>query len=157
MPLDAAYAGRTYPPTPPYEVAREKIRDFATAVGARDPVHHDVEAARAAGHPDVVAPPTFAVIVAFKGLDTIVADAELGLDYSRVVHGDQRFAYSRPIHAGDRLTATATIETVRSVAGNDILTVRCDLATDDGEPVATATSTLVSRAPQPDSATATAP
>jgi acyl dehydratase len=85
------------------------------------------------------------VIVAFRGLDTIVEDPDLGLDYSRVVHGDQRFSYRRPLRAGDRVTATAVVETVRSVGGNDILGVRCDLATEDGEPVGSAWSTLVAR------------
>jgi acyl dehydratase len=145
MPLDASFAGRTYLPTAPYEVGREKIREFADAIGDPDPAYRDPEAARALGHPDVVAPPTFAVIVAFRGLDTIVEDPELGLDYSRVVHGDQRFSYHRPLRAGDRVTATAVVETVRSVGGNDILGVRCDLATEDGEPVGSAWSTLVAR------------
>jgi acyl dehydratase len=145
MPLDASFAGRTYPPTAPYEVGREKIREFADAIGDPDPAYRDPEAAQALGHPDVVAPPTFAVIVAFRGLDTIVEDPDLGLDYSRVVHGDQRFSYRRPLRAGDRVTATAVVETVRSVGGNDILGVRCDLATEDGEPVGSAWSTLVAR------------
>ena len=148
MPLDASYAGRTYPPTTPYEVGREKVREFATALGDTDPVHSDVHAARAAGHPDVVAPLTFAIIVAFRGLDAIVTDPALGLDYSRVVHGEQRFRYTRPVRAGDRLTATATIESVKSAAGNDVLGVRCELATEAGESVGTAWSTLVSRAPE---------
>ena len=145
MPLDASFAGRTYPPTAPYEVCREKVREFADAIGDPDPAYRDPGAARTLGHPDVVAPPTFAVIVAFRGLDTIIGDPDLGLDYSRVVHGDQRFSYRRPLRAGDRVTATAVVETVRSVGGNDILVVRCDLATEDGEPVGSAWSTLVAR------------
>jgi acyl dehydratase len=145
MPLDASFAGRTYPPTAPYEVCREKIREFADAIGDQDPAYRDPEAARTLGHPDVVAPPTFAVIVAFRGLDTIIGDPDLGLDYSRVVHGDQRFSYQRPLRAGDRVTATAVVETVRSVGGNDILGVRCDLATEDGEAIGSAWSTLVAR------------
>ncbi|HEU4492140.1 MAG TPA: MaoC family dehydratase N-terminal domain-containing protein [Jiangellales bacterium] len=145
MPLDASFAGRTYPPTAPYEVCREKIREFADAIGDPDPAYRDPEAARTLGHPDVVAPPTFAVIVAFRGLDTIIGDPDLGLDYSRVVHGDQRFSYRRPLRAGDRVTATAVVETVRSLGGNDILGVRCDLATEDGEAVGSAWSTLVAR------------
>ena len=145
MPLDASFAGRTYPPTAPYEVCREKIREFADAIGDPDPAYRDPEAARPLGHPDVVAPPTFAVIVAFRGLDTIIGDPDLGLDYSRVVHGDQRFSYRRPLRAGDRVTATAVVETVRSLGGNDILGVRCDLATEDGDAVGSAWSTLVAR------------
>ena len=146
MPLDPSYAGRTYPPSEPYEVCREKLREFARAVGDTDVASRDPEAARALGFPDIVAPPTFAAVVAFRGLDVITSDPELGLDYRRVLHRDQAFRYVRPVFAGDRLTATATIETVKSMRGNDLLTVRCDLATTDGEPVGTVTSTLVSRA-----------
>ncbi len=150
MALDPSYVGRRYPATPAYEVAREKIREFADAIGEPSPACRDADAARALGHPDVVAPPTFAVIAAFRGLDAIIADPELGLDYSRVVHGDQRFSYARPVHAGDRLHTIATIDAIRSAAGNDILSVRCELATDEGEPVLSATSTLVARAPEAD-------
>ena len=69
----------------------------------------------------------------------------LALDYGRVVHGEQKFVATRPIRAGDRLVATTTIDAARTVAGNDLLTARVDLATEDGEPVCTATSMLVSR------------
>jgi acyl dehydratase len=75
----------------------------------------------------------------------VLQDPDVSLDYSRVVHGEQKFAHHRPIRAGDRLVATTTIETVRSVAGNDLLTTRVDLTTEDGEPVCTATSMLVAR------------
>ena len=92
MPLDQSFIGRTYPPTAPYQVGREKIREFATAIGAGDPVHHDVEAAKAAGYPDVVAPPTWPIVITMAALKQIVMDPALGVDYSRVVHGDQRFS-----------------------------------------------------------------
>ena len=79
-------------------------------------------------------------------------DPELGLDYSRVVHGEQRFAYSRPIVAGDALVATATIEAIRAVAGNDILTTRVDLTTEAGAHVVTTTTVIVARGTAEESA-----
>ena len=145
MALDRALVGRSYPPSAVYEVGREKIAEFAAAVGASDPVHTDPAAARAAGHPDVVAPPTFAIVVSLEAAMAVLGDPDVALDYSRVVHGEQRFAHSRPIRAGDRLVATTTIDAARTVAGNDLLTARVDLTTEDGEAVCTSTSMLVAR------------
>ena len=145
MALDLELVGRSYPPSAVYEVGRAKIAEFATAIGADDPVHRDVEAARAAGHPDVVAPPTFAIVVSLEAAFVVLGDPDVSLDYSRVVHGEQKFVHHRPIRAGDRLVATTTIDSVRNVAGNDLLTTRVDLATEDGEAVCTATSMLVGR------------
>ena len=145
MALDQSFVGRKYPPTPPYEVGREKIREFADAIGDANPAYRDVEAARALGYPDVIAPPTFPVVLSMRAGAQVVGDPELGLDYSRVVHGEQRFVYTRPVRAGDRLTVTVSVESIRSAAGNDLLTTRGDVATVDGEPVLTAYSTLVAR------------
>jgi acyl dehydratase len=145
MALDLELVGRSYPPSAVYEVGRAKIAEFAKAIGADDPVHRDVEAARAAGHPDVIAPPTFAIVVSLEAAFVVLGDPDVSLDYSRVVHGEQKFAHHRPIRAGDRLVATTTIDAIRSVAGNDLLTTRVDLATEDGEAVCTATSMLVAR------------
>ncbi|MEU2897043.1 FAS1-like dehydratase domain-containing protein [Streptomyces sp. NPDC001273] len=146
MALDQSFVGRSYPPTEPYEVGREKIREFAEAVGDANPAYTDVEAAKALGHPDVIAPPTFVFAISFKAAGLVVADPQLGLDYSRVVHGDQKFAYSRPVRAGDRLTVTSTIETVRSMAGNEVLDIRGEVHDQDGEHVVTAWTKLVARA-----------
>jgi acyl dehydratase len=145
MALDPALVGRGYPPSAVYEVGREKIAEFAAAIGAQDPVHRDPAAARAAGHLDVIAPPTFAIVLTLSAAGVVVEDPDVALDYSRVVHGEQRFTHHRPIRAGDRLVATPTIEAVRSVAGNDLLTTRVDVATEDGEPVCSASSMLVAR------------
>jgi acyl dehydratase len=146
MPLDPSFTGRTYPPTPAYLVGRERIREFAAAIGDQNPAYTDVDAARALGHPDLVAPPTFAIVLALPAANQVVLDPALGLDYTRVVHGDQRFVMTRPIHAGDELTVVATVERIRSVAGNDIVTTRGEIATTSGDPVATTYSTLVARA-----------
>src|SRR5689334_22615425 len=124
MALDQSFVGRTYPPTAPYEVGREKIREFAEAVGDPNPVYTDPEAAKALGHPDVVAPPTFPFVITYKASGQVVLDPELGLDYSRVVHGDQKFTYTRPVRAGDRLSVTVTIDGIKSLAGNDLIDVR---------------------------------
>jgi len=145
MPIDPSYAGRTYPPTPPYEVGVEKIREFAKALGDPNPAYRDRSAAQALGHRDVIAPPTFPFVLTYRASRALIDDPELGIDYSRVVHGDQRFAHHRPITAGDSLTVTVTLETVRSTAGLDMLTSRSEVATVEGEAVASAWSTLVVR------------
>src|SRR3954466_8801968 len=119
MALDRKLVGRSYPPSAVYEVGRAKIAEFATAIGEDDPVHRDALLARAAGHPDVIAPPTFAIVVSIEAARVELQDPDVSLDYSRVVHGEQKFAHHRPVRAGDRLVATTKIETVRRVAGND--------------------------------------
>ncbi|WP_225847942.1 MaoC family dehydratase N-terminal domain-containing protein [Streptomyces sp. HPF1205] len=146
MALDQSFVGRNYPPTAPYEVGREKIREFAEAIGDGNPAYTDPDAAKALGHPDVIAPPTFAFTITYKAAGQVIQDPELGLDYSRVVHGDQRFAYTRPVRAGDRLTVTSTIEGIKSMAGNDILDVRGEVHDETGEHVVTAWTKLVARA-----------
>jgi acyl dehydratase len=148
MALDQSFVGRTYPPTAPYEVGREKIREFAEAVGDPNPVYTDQEAAKALGHPDVIAPPTFPFLITYKAAGQVILDPELGLDFSRVVHGDQKFAYTRPVRAGDRLSVTVTIEAVKSLAGNDVIDVRGDVHDESGEPVVSTLMKLVSRAPE---------
>ncbi|HWG99945.1 MAG TPA: MaoC family dehydratase N-terminal domain-containing protein [Pilimelia sp.] len=145
MPLNPSFVGRTYPPSAPYRVCREKIREFAAAIGAADPAHHEPDAARALGYPDVVAPVTFPVVFTWPATRTLVDDPELGLDFSRVVHGDQRFDYRRPVVAGDELVCTNTIEQISSRAGNDMITVRTDVATTGDEPVVSAWAMLVVR------------
>jgi acyl dehydratase len=145
MPLDASFVGRVYPPTDAYEVGREKIREFADAIGDPNPAYRDREAAKSIGHPDVIAPPTFAIVVTIRASRQVIADPELGLDYSRVVHGEQRFVHARPIRAGDSLTTVVSVEDIRSAAGNDIISTKSDVSTVDGEPVVTAYATLVVR------------
>jgi acyl dehydratase len=145
MPLDESFVGRVYPPTDPYEVGREKIREFADAIGDPAPVYRDRGAAQALGHADVIAPPTFAIVLTMLASRQVVADPDLGIDYSRVVHGEQRFVQTRPIRAGDALTTVVSVEDVRSAAGNDLISTKSAVSTLDGEPVVTAYSTLVVR------------
>ncbi|MFI8457353.1 MaoC family dehydratase N-terminal domain-containing protein [Kitasatospora sp. NPDC085464] len=146
MALDPSFIGRSYPPTEPYEVGREKIREFAIAIGDANPAYTDAEAAKALGHPDVIAPPTFPFVVTYRAAGQVVEDPELGLDFTRVVHGDQKFAYTRPVRAGDRLSVAVTIDNIKSLAGNDVLTVRGEVTDATGEHVVTSVMTLVARA-----------
>lgn len=145
MPVNAELAGRSYPAAPPYLVGREKVREFARAVLATSPLNLDPEAARAAGYPDVVAPPSFAVVVQEHTLAQLLADPDAGIDFTRVVHGDQRFSFTRPIVAGDELTGTLTVTSVKSLGGHSMVTAQTSIVGADGEHVVTAISSLVVR------------
>jgi acyl dehydratase len=145
MPLERSFIGRVYPPSEPYAVGRERIREFALAIGANDPAFLDPNAAARLGHPDVIAPPTFAILITNEVAQPLLQDPALGLDFSHVVHGDQRFAYTRPIRAGDRIVCVVTVEDILSRTGLDFLSTRTDLSTEAGEPVVSAWSRLVVR------------
>jgi len=145
MALNPEFIGRTYPAGPTYVVGREKIREFARAIGDTNPVFHDPAVAQSLGYSDVIAPPTFAIVVSLEAANAALFDPELGLDFARVVHGEQTFSYARPICAGDELVVTTVIENIRSMAGNDMITTKGTITTVAGELVATATSMLVSR------------
>jgi len=146
MPLPADLAGTAYPETEPYLVGRETVRTFARAVGSTDPLSLDPGAARGAGYADVVAPPTFAVVVQERTLAQLLGDERIGFDLSQVVHGEQRFVSSRPIVAGDLLTARMTVTSVKSLGGTAMITAESEMRDADGEHVVTAVSTLVVRA-----------
>jgi len=145
MPVNADFVGRSYPPSGPYAVSAEAIAAFAAAVGSTDPVHSSAEAARAAGYAGVIAPPTFAVTIAQQCDAVFVQDPEAGIDYSRVVHGEQRFVHHRPITAGDEVLGTLTVDSVRAAGGHAMVTTRTELATSAGEALCTSTSTIVIR------------
>jgi len=143
--LNTDFVGRVYGPGEPYEVSRVKIADFADAIGEPSELCRDAEAARRAGYPDVIAPPTFAVVLSMASARQANDDPGLGLDYSMVVHGEQSFAHSRPLHAGDLVTATTTIESIKAVGAVSMMVTSTDLSTIGGEHVCTARSTLVER------------
>jgi acyl dehydratase len=145
MAINRDYVGRSFPASEPYEVSRVKIADFASAIGDPNPLYRDRAAAQAAGHPDVIAPPTFAIVVGMAGSGAAIADPALGLNYAMVVHGEQRFEYSRPMVAGDVVTAQATITDIRDAGRNVMLTTSTEIRTVQGEHVCTAISTLVER------------
>jgi acyl dehydratase len=131
MPVDASLLGRTFPPTEPYRVSREKIREFAEATGST--------------YDGGAAPATFPIVVAFGAMATLMADPSVGIELHRVVHGEQRFTYTRPVVAGDELTATLTVDTLRQIGGADIIGTRSEITDADGRPVCTAFATLVHR------------
>ena len=145
MAINKDYLGRTFPATAPYEVSRVKIAEFAEAIGDPNPLYRDADAARKAGYPDVIAPPTFPIVVAMAASGAAVGDPGLGLNYAMVVHGEQRFEYSRPLHAGDVVTAQSTISGIREVGSITMLTTQTEIRTLDGEHVCTGFSTLVER------------
>ena len=145
MALNRDFVGRTYASKSSYEVSRVKIREFAAAIGDGNPIYRDRDAAQAAGHPDVVAPPTFPIVFSLQSGGEALADPDLGLNLAMVVHGEQRFEYVRQVCAGDRLVTTASITDIRSAGRNELLTVRSDIATVSGEPVCTTYNTIVER------------
>jgi acyl dehydratase len=145
MALNPQFVGRVYGPGAPYEVSRAKIADFADAIGEPSELCRDRDAAVKAGYPDVIAPPTFAVIISMRAAAEANNDPDLGLDYSMVVHGQQSFRHARPLHAGDVVVATTTIESVKSVGAISMLVTSTDIVTVGGEHVCTAKSMLVER------------
>ncbi|MCJ1701291.1 MaoC family dehydratase N-terminal domain-containing protein [Rathayibacter festucae] len=145
MPVNPDLTERVFAPTEPYQVGREKVREFARAVSAESPLHLDPAAARRAGYRDVVAPPTFAVVVQELTLAQLLAAPDAGIDFSRVVHGDQRFSYSRPIVAGDELTATLSVASIKQLGAHSMITTQSTMVDADGAHVVTALSTLVVR------------
>jgi N-terminal half of MaoC dehydratase len=133
MPVDASLAGRTFPPTAPYEVSRHKIEEFAAATGNQ--------------YDGGAAPATFPIIVAFQAMTELMNDPSVGIQLRHVIHGDQRFAYQRPVVAGDVLSATLTVESLRQMGGADIIGTRSDITDTSGELVVRAFATLVHKTP----------
>jgi acyl dehydratase len=133
MPISEVHAGRSYPATAPYQVSAAKIAEFASALGDASPAY--------AG-PDAIAPPTFVAVVSAAAWESMFADDDLDLALRRIVHGDQRFAYTRPVRAGDVITATLTIDKVRARAGSEIISCSVLVQTVDGDEICTASSTF---------------
>lgn len=132
MPVDAALVGRTFPATAPYDVTEERVEAFARATGTP----------YAAGDP---APATFPIVVAFAAMQQLMTAPGVGIELHRVVHGEQRFLYTRPVVAGDELSATLTVDTLRQIGGADIIGTRSEITDAGGLPVCTAYATLVHR------------
>jgi acyl dehydratase len=143
MALNRDFIGRSFPPSEPYEVTRVKIKEFADAIGDPNPLYRDQEAAKAAGYPDVIAPPTFPIVISLGGPS--VLDPELGLNYAMVVHGEQRFEHHRPLHAGDVIVTEATITAIRSIGRNERMDIQTAIRTVDGEHVCTSHNVLIER------------
>jgi acyl dehydratase len=145
MPLNRDFIGRSTKAHEPFEVTRNDIRRFAQAIGDNNPAYHDPEAAKALGHRDVVAPPTFLIAANASGPGGgFIHDPDLGLNYAMVVHGEERFEFHRPVYAGDVLDTVTTIADIRDAGRNELMTLVSDV-TSNGEQVATVTNTIVSR------------
>ncbi|MDY0827742.1 MaoC family dehydratase N-terminal domain-containing protein [Microbacterium sp. BG28] len=143
MPVNPTLVERAFEPTPPYLVGREKVREFARAVFATDPQHTDPAAARALGYADVVAPPTFAMVIQDLTLQQLLAEPDSGIALERTIHAEQRFRYSRPIIAGDELTAQLRVTGVRAVGKGAMVTSEAEVTDAAGAHVVTATSILL--------------
>ena len=145
MALNRLTIDRAYDPGMAFDVSRQKIREFASAIGDDHPIYADLELARAAGHRDIPAPPTFASVPALLMGQGPRTDPEVGLDFARVVHGEQRIESRRPIYAGDVLFGAVTIADIRDAGENEILEILCTLSDAAGEEFCMIRSLLVSR------------
>lgn len=145
MAVNIDAVGREYGPFEAYEVTRVKIREFADAVDARSGAHFYPDVARAEGYADVVAPTTFAVTIAQQAEFHVVQDPEVGVDFSKVVHADQRFTHHRPLVAGDVVRASVTVENIVQRAGISLVTTRVEIVDVDNAPVSSVVSTLAVR------------
>jgi acyl dehydratase len=145
MPVETGAVGKAYPATV-YAVGREKIREYAHAVGETDPLYLDVQAARAAGHADVVAPPMFAVVYQAPAIMPGLFDPEVGIDFARMVHGGQRFEWGELVVAGDEITTTATLTDVSERAGNGFYVFQTRSVNQHGAEVCLGTWTNIVRA-----------
>ncbi|HEX8104937.1 MAG TPA: MaoC family dehydratase N-terminal domain-containing protein [Solirubrobacteraceae bacterium] len=140
----ATATGKTFPPVT-YAVGREKIREYAHAVGETDPLHLDPEAARAAGHDDVVAPPMFAVVYASPALIGALFDPEVGLDFARMVHGGQAFEWGPLVQAGDEITTTVEVKSIEARGDKTFFVFESRSDNQRGERVCTGTWTNIVR------------
>lgn len=145
MPVNTDKQGTSYSLPRPYEVSREAVAEFALATNAKADYHFEAEAATALGYRDVVAPTTFAVIIAQKSEAAYISDPESGIDFSKVVHGSEQFSITRPIVAGDSLAATTHVDGVRASGSNAMITTRTEITDAAQQPVVTVTSTIVVR------------
>ncbi|MDR6168795.1 hypothetical protein A9Z40_02795 [Microbacterium arborescens] len=143
MSVNPDLVDRAFAPTAPYLVGREKVREFARAVFATDPQHTDPDAARALGYADVVAPPTFAMVIQDLTLQQLLGEPDSGIALERTVHAEQRFRYTRPIVAGDELTAQLTVTGIRAFGKGAMVTSEADIRDISGDHVVTAVSVLL--------------
>ena len=144
MPVRTEAIGKQLPPVT-YAVGREKIREYARAVGETDPVHLDVEAARAAGYADVVAPPMFTVVYSAPAVGPGIFDPDVGINFAMMVHGGQEFRWGKPVVAGDEITTTASVKDVSERDGKGFYVFESVSTNQDGEQVCVGTWTNIVR------------
>ena len=144
MPVSTEAVGKRFPPVV-YAVGREKVKEYAFAVGETDPLHIDVQAARAAGHRDVVAPPMFAVVYSAPAVAPAIFDPQVGLDFARMVHGGQEFRWGPLVVAGDEITTEASVKEISERAGNGFSVFETRSTNQDGDAVCAGTWTNIVR------------
>jgi acyl dehydratase len=142
--VNAEAVGKTYAPTV-YAVGREKIREYAHAVGETDPLHLDPEAARAAGFRDVVAPPMFCVVYSSPSVAPALFDPDVGINFALMVHGGQEFVWGPLVVAGDEVTTSVSVKSIEERAGNGFFVFESQSVNQDGETVCTGTWTNIVR------------
>jgi acyl dehydratase len=147
MALDTRALGRTFAPHT-YAVGREKIREFARAVGESDPLYLDLDAARAAGHPDLVAPPMFAVVYCSSAIEQALFEPEVGIDFAMLVHGSQEFEWGPLVIAGDEITTQVEVADIRERVGMGFYVFSSRSTNQRGELVCSGTWTQIVR-PRP--------
>lgn len=144
MPVSTEAIGKTYEPTT-YAVGREKVREYAAAVGETNPLHYDVDAARSAGYADVVAPPMFAVVFSSRAVGPALFDPDVGLNFAMMVHGGQEFRWGPVVVAGDEITTAASVKDISERGGMGFYVFESVSRNQDGETVCTATWTNIVR------------
>ncbi len=145
MPVDVSAKGKQYPPAE-YEVGKEKIREYAQAVGEDSPVYFDRTAAQAAGLRDIPAPPMFAVVYSAAAMAPAILDPEVGIDFARMVHGGQEFEWGEPVCSGDTVTTVAKCSDIYEKDGKGFYVFESVSINQDGEQVVRATWTNIVRA-----------
>ncbi len=144
MTVNTKAIGKAYPSST-YAVGREKIREYAAAVGETNPLHFDVEAARAAGHADVVAPPMFAVVYSARAVMPGIFDPEVGINFAMMVHAGQEFVWGPVVVAGDEITTTASVKDISERGGMSFFVFETVSENQRGETVCTGTWTQLVR------------
>ena len=144
MPVNTAAIGKTFAPAT-YAVGREKIREYAHAVGETNPLHLDVDAARAGGYDDVVAPPMFAVVYCLPSVWPALFDEEIGIDFGHMVHGGQEFAWGPVVVAGEEITTTTNLKDASERRGNGLFVFESVSVNPAGDTVCTGLWTNIVR------------
>ncbi|MDQ5874455.1 MAG: MaoC family dehydratase N-terminal domain-containing protein [Actinomycetota bacterium] len=132
MPISSEAVGKQWPPVV-YQAGREKIREYANAVGAQNPVHHDREAALAAGYRDVVAPPMFCVVYSAPAIAPGILDPEVGINFATMVHGGQEFVWGEPVCSGDEITTTARLADIHQKDDKGFYVFESESVNQEGE------------------------
>jgi acyl dehydratase len=136
--------GKNYPAVT-YAVGREKIREYASAVGETNPLYFDLDAARGAGYDDLVAPPMFAVVYAARAVGPGIFDPDVGIDFAMMVHAGQEFVWGPVVVGGDEITTTASVKDIADRGGMAFYVFESVSENQRGETVCTGTWTQIVR------------